>query len=92
VEGPDRRQRARLSRGGRRPHCGELQAETATLLEPGDGQFFDLSSRQDPDSDAHASRGLAVGDLDNDGTKRLLSVTWGAAILAEKFCADSITL
>jgi hypothetical protein len=34
----------------------------------GDGQFFDLSRQSGSGiSDAHASRGLAIGDLDNDG-------------------------
>jgi len=41
----------------------------------GDGQFFDLSSQAGPGiSDPHSSRGLAVGDLDNDGDEEIVIV------------------
>jgi enediyne biosynthesis protein E4 len=41
----------------------------------GDGQFFDLSAASGPGiSDEHSSRGLAVGDLDNDGQLEIVIV------------------
>jgi len=41
----------------------------------GDGQFFDLSSQGGPGIAAsHSSRGLAVGDLDNDGNEEIVIV------------------
>jgi enediyne biosynthesis protein E4 len=41
----------------------------------GDGQFFDLSGASGPGiSDEHSSRGLAVGDLDNDGQPEIVIV------------------
>jgi hypothetical protein len=44
----------------------------------GDGQYFDLSSQAGPGvSDAHSSRGLAVGDLDNDGSEEIVIVNMG---------------
>lgn len=44
----------------------------------GDGQFFDLSSQGGPGiSDVHSSRGLAVGDLDNDGDEEVVIVNMG---------------
>jgi enediyne biosynthesis protein E4 len=44
----------------------------------GDGQFLDLSPHAGPDiSDAHSSRGLAVGDLDNDGNEEVVIVNMG---------------
>ena len=44
----------------------------------GDGQFFDLSPQAGPGiSDAHSSRGLAVGDLDNDGNEEIVIVNMG---------------
>lgn len=46
----------------------------------GDGQFFDLSSQSGPGiSDVHSSRGLAVGDLDNDGNEEVVIVNMGEA-------------
>jgi hypothetical protein len=44
----------------------------------GDGQFFDLSLQAGSGiSDVHSSRGLAVGDLDNDGTEEIVIVNLG---------------
>jgi hypothetical protein len=44
----------------------------------GDGQFYDLSSAAGQGiSDAHSSRGLAVGDLDNDGKEEVVLVNMG---------------
>jgi len=41
----------------------------------GDGQFFDLSGASGSGiSDEHSSRGLAVGDLDNDGQQEIVIV------------------
>ncbi|MGC2297635.1 MAG: CRTAC1 family protein [Acidobacteriaceae bacterium] len=41
----------------------------------GDGQFFDMSSTGGPGITAkHASRGIAVGDLDNDGSQEIVTV------------------
>jgi hypothetical protein len=41
----------------------------------GDGQFFDMSSTGGPGITAkHASRGIAVGDLDNDGSQEIVVV------------------
>jgi hypothetical protein len=46
----------------------------------GDGQFFDLSAQAGSGiADAHASRGLAVGDLDNDGDEEIVMVNTGAS-------------
>jgi enediyne biosynthesis protein E4 len=44
----------------------------------GDSQFFDLSSQGGPGISApHSSRGLAVGDLDNDGKEEIVIVNMG---------------
>jgi enediyne biosynthesis protein E4 len=41
----------------------------------GDGQFFDMSSTAGPGVSArHSSRGIAVGDLDNDGSEEIVVV------------------
>jgi hypothetical protein len=41
----------------------------------GDGQFFDMSSTAGPGITAkHSSRGIAVGDLDNDGSQEIVVV------------------
>jgi enediyne biosynthesis protein E4 len=44
----------------------------------GDGQFYDLSSKGGPGiSDVHSSRGLAAGDLNNDGKEEVVLVNMG---------------
>jgi hypothetical protein len=44
----------------------------------GDGQYFDLSSQGGPGiSDIHSSRGLAVADLDNNGTEEIVILNMG---------------
>ena len=44
----------------------------------GDGQFFDLSSEAGPGIvEPHSSRGLATGDLDNDGNEEIVVVNMG---------------
>jgi hypothetical protein len=44
----------------------------------GDKQFFDLSPQAGTGiADVHASRGLAVGDLDNDGNEEIVIVNMG---------------
>lgn len=44
----------------------------------GDGQFYDLSSQAGSGiTTPHASRGLAVGDLDNDGNEEILILNMG---------------
>src|SRR5882762_4311528 len=46
----------------------------------GDGQFFDLSAQGGPGiTNAHSSRGLAVGDLDNDGSEEVVISNMGEA-------------
>ena len=45
-----------------------------------DGQFFDLSSQAGSGiTTPHASRGLAIGDLDNDGSEEIVIVNMGEA-------------
>ena len=57
-------------------HTGEKFKQPRLLYwNRGDRQFFDLSSQGGPGiSDVHASRGLAVGDLDNDGELEIVIV------------------
>jgi len=44
----------------------------------GDGQFFDLSSEAGSGIvESHSSRGLATGDLDNDGNEEIVIVNMG---------------
>src|SRR6266852_695392 len=46
----------------------------------GDGQVFDLSAQGGPGiTDEHSSRGLAVGDLDNDGSEEVVISNMGEA-------------
>ena len=41
----------------------------------GDGEFFDMSDTSGPGiSEAHSSRGIAVGDLDNDGSLEIVTI------------------
>jgi len=47
----------------------------------GDGQVFDLSSQGGPGISAlHSSRGLAIGDLDNDGELEIVIVNMGEGL------------
>ncbi len=57
-------------------HLGEEFKQPRQLFwNRGDGQFFDMSSTGGPGITAkHASRGIAVGDLDNDGSQEILVV------------------
>jgi hypothetical protein len=44
------------------------------------GQFFDISSLAGPEiSSEHSSRGLAVGDLNNDGNQEIIIINMGEA-------------
>lgn len=45
----------------------------------GDGQFYGISQAGSGISTPHASRGLAVGDLDNDGNEEIVVVNMGEA-------------
>ena len=60
-------------------HTGEHFKQARLLYwNRGDGQFFDLSAQAGSGiSDAHASRGLAIGDLDNDGEEEIVIVNMG---------------
>jgi hypothetical protein len=62
-------------------HTGERFKQQRLLYwNRGDGQFFDLSGVGGPGiSDEHSSRGLAVGDLDNDGEQEIVIVNMGEA-------------
>ena len=52
----------------------------------GDGQFFDLSAQGGPGiTDGHSSRGLAVGDLDNDGSEEVVIGNMGCALRTQVF-------
>ena len=56
----------------------------------GDGQFFDLSAQGGPGiTNVHSSRGLAVGDLDNDGSEEVLISNMGEAPSLLKNFANS---
>jgi hypothetical protein len=56
----------------------------------GDGQFYDLSSQAGNGiTTARASRGLAVGDLDNDGKEEIVIVNMGEAPTLLKNTAPS---
>jgi hypothetical protein len=62
-------------------HTGERFKQQRLLYwNRGDGQFFDLSAAGGKGiSDQHSSRGLAVGDLDNDGKQEIVIVNMGEA-------------
>jgi hypothetical protein len=62
-------------------HTGEKFKQPRLLYwNRGDGQFFDLSSQGGPGiADPHSSRGLAIGDLDNDGDLEIVIVNMGEA-------------
>jgi hypothetical protein len=62
-------------------HTGEHFKQKRLLYwNRGDGQFFDLSALAGSGiSGEHASRGLAVGDLDNDGKEEIVIVNMGEA-------------
>ena len=62
-------------------HTGEKFKQPRLLYwNRGDGQFFDLSSSAGSGIAAeHSSRGLAVGDLDNDGSLEIVVVNMGEA-------------
>jgi hypothetical protein len=56
----------------------------------GDGQFFDLSAQGGPGiTNIHSSRGLAVGDLDNDGSEEVVISNMGEAPSLLKNSASS---
>jgi hypothetical protein len=60
-------------------HSGEHFKQSRLLYwNRGDGQFFDLSAQAGSGiADAHSSRGLAVGDLNNDGNEEIVIVNMG---------------
>jgi hypothetical protein len=60
----------------------------------GDGQFFDLSAQAGLGiADVHSSRGLAIGDLDNDGNEEVVIVNMGEApSLLKNFAATGNSL
>src|SRR5580658_739977 len=60
-------------------HNGEKFKQSRLLYwNRGDGQFFDLSAQAGSGiADAHSSRGLAVGDLNNDGDEEIVIVNMG---------------
>jgi hypothetical protein len=62
-------------------HTGEKFKQPRLLYwNRGDGQFFDLSPAAGSGIAAqHSSRGLAVGDLDNDGNLEIVVVNMGEA-------------
>jgi hypothetical protein len=60
-------------------HSGEKFKQGRLLYwNRGDGQFFDLSAQAGSGiAGAHSSRGLAIGDLDNDGAEEIVIVNMG---------------
>jgi len=57
-------------------HIGEVFKQPRQLFwNRGDGQFYDMSTTGGPGITArHSSRGIAVGDLDNDGNEEIVVV------------------
>jgi hypothetical protein len=62
-------------------HTGEKFKQSRLLYwNRGDGQFFDLSSQAGSGiATPRASRGLAIGDLNNDGNEEIVIVNMGEA-------------
>src|ERR1700733_7326843 len=62
-------------------HTGESFKQKRLLYwNRGDAQFFDLSPQAGSGiAAAHSSRGLAIGDLDNDGNEEIVIVNMGEA-------------
>jgi hypothetical protein len=60
----------------------------------GNGQFFDLSAQGGPGiTNVHSSRGLAVGDLDNDGNEEVVISNMGQSpSLLKNFAAGGNSL
>jgi hypothetical protein len=60
-------------------HTGESFKQRRLLYwNRGDGQFYDISSQAGGGiTTPHASRGLAIGDLDNDGNEEIVIVNMG---------------
>jgi len=73
-------------------HNGEHFKQSRLLYwNRGDRQFFDLSAQAGSGiADAHSSRGLAVGDLDNDGDEEIVIVNMGEAPSLLKNLAPSL--
>lgn len=62
-------------------HTGESFKQKRLLYwNRGDGQFFDMSASAGSGiAAAHSSRGLAIGDLDNDGNEEVVILNMGEA-------------
>ena len=62
-------------------HSGERFKQPRLIYwNRGDGQFFDLSTAAGTGiTDQHSSRGLAVGDLNNDGQQEIVIMNMGEA-------------
>jgi len=62
-------------------HTGEkFKQKRLVYWNRGDGQFFDLSPQAGSGIAAeHSSRGLAIGDLNNDGNEEIVIVNMGEA-------------
>jgi hypothetical protein len=73
-------------------HTGETFKQSRLLYwNRGDGQFFDMSSSAGSGiTAAHASRGLAIGDLNNDGNQEIVIVNMGEAPSLLKNFAPSL--
>ena len=73
-------------------HTGERFKQQRLLYwNRGDGQFYDLSAAAGPGiTDQHSSRGLAIGDLDNDGQQEIVIVNMGEPPTLLKNLAPSL--